>query len=250
MPLAEFSQRTITARREILDHPGEYGYFYRDQDYIAPAVSDPYIIERMVGLRVLDQLRGESGCVLTLPEGTEDTNNFLLHIFQDAHGKAGIFFRPYAKDYLETLMRAENFAIVTYSEEAQVKAQLADHLGLGGVTVLGRTPKQRIDPAWDWENGGIQEHVMIPGFKYPIAVRHRQYVGLVTEKIGVPDLVVGDILPIDILPFTLRFDNSRGIFMTSPRTLPGEMAYCDSDPNLSHAASLEEVIQQVYAHIH
>ena len=223
------------SKSEILETPGIYGWDYKGV-IVAPASSDPYLLNQAAVKLVIEKLRGDGGAILP---AQDEVDNLLNELYQMSYKHSGVAFRPGAKDFLLNLNRAGDFTVVTNSEKDAVRKKVALLLGDDNdIKVVGNAKKYAVDETWD----AVQEIMQPTGFPRPVYLRRKKY-GEVLKAVGNVDTVVGDIYELDlVLPQVMGITT---VLVTSLTTPDWEVAYYKDHPNGFSSSSLEEIADRI-----
>lgn len=176
------------ARTEIVTNPGLYGWEVGGV-IVAPATADPYLFaQAAAGLVLKNYLKGD----LVPPK--EEWGELFNILFAYAYPKAGVFFRPGAKDYVQRLNQLCKFHIVTNSGTSNVNRKLAMLVDEGvSVKVIGDAKKFLIDNSYT----DVPEKITPSGFPRPAYLRRARYAA-VLASLGEVDGVCGDVWELDL----------------------------------------------------
>ncbi len=232
LPFHELERRIETAKDTINSDPGSYGW--KDGEIIiAPATADPYIYLQTAATLALESMAENSASVLPRSEW----DSALVKVFREAYAKSGVFFRPFAKEYFQTLNAKSDFAVVTNSSTNAVEAKLAMLLGAdNGIKVLGGAKKFKLVPEWY----GALPTIRLAGLKRPVYLRRRYYADILASLGDVTD-VCGDIYELDLaLP---EFMGINTTLITTEMTAPWEKAHYLDNPSGIATPSLEVALE-------
>lgn len=226
--LYDYKTFTKEATRVIYADSGNFGWQH-DGVIVAPATSDPYILERAKAKLVISKLQREK----FLPQD-QTLDDILDRLFFAAYKKTGTKFRPHAQEYIKILRDKHGGVIITNSGTSDVEKKLSSLLGADhGVRIVGDAKKYVVDVTQ------LSRVHQPPGFPRPVYVARPHY-SKVLRDLGNVQTVVGDIYELDLaLPETL---GKEVILLTSKRTPPWEKIHFERHPNGFAARSLGDVI--------
>ncbi|HEX9008196.1 MAG TPA: hypothetical protein VF837_02970 [Patescibacteria group bacterium] len=216
------------AKLQILKNPGLYGWIV-DGVIVAPGTADPYLFTQSAARIVLESLKGKN-----IPP-QEEWEALFNELFALAYPRAGVYFRPWALEYIRTLDNRAELVVVTNSSTTSVTKKLAILLGDDqNIRVLGNAKKFKLDPTWE----EVPEKYTPKGFPRPVYLRRKMYADIFT-LLGDVDGVCGDIWELDLcLPE--RFGIPTALIL-SDTTAPWEKAHYINHPNGLASDSLQEL---------
>lgn len=236
------NEKMQRAAAEIRAHPGKYGWPFKIGEHeviVAPAEGDPHIFFYTVLSLVFAEMKNETQSFTPPPFE-------ILHKFHtQAETTAGIHFKPYAIEYVETLQHETNLVFITNSSERSAKYKLGllltdSKLSVDNLVVIADARKAELDP--DWQR--VPESMKIPGLDRSYFLRRGKF-GRILERIpGTRRVMIGDNLELDcILAHEVGFD----IVLVTSETTPGwELNYAKSNQQRRFASnSLSEILNHI-----
>jgi phosphoglycolate phosphatase-like HAD superfamily hydrolase len=190
LPPPELVDMVAATKKIIESHPGKYGW-EMDGVIVVDAHADPYIYTQTATFLALTEMISKGYAHIS---AEYERDKPFYNIFAEAYAKAGIFFRPFAREYLLTLHQTANLTIVTNSRTDSVNTKLIKLLGSDhGLRLVGNAQKMKLERSWN----KVPDSIIPAGFPRPIYLRHKLY-GDILNQLSPVHAVCGDVWELDL----------------------------------------------------
>jgi phosphoglycolate phosphatase-like HAD superfamily hydrolase len=235
LPLPELVNMVVATKKTIENHPGKYGW-EMDGVIVVDAHADPYMYTQTATFMALTEMISKGYARIS---AEYERDKPFYNIFAEAYTKAGLFFRPFAKEYLLTLHRKANLTIVTNSRTDSVNTKLVKLLGPDhGFRVVGNAQKMKLDRSWN----KVPDSIIPAGFPRPVYLRRKQYGGIL-ELLSPVHAVCGDVWELDLsLPEYLGI---KTVFLLTEMTPKWEKRHYINHFNGYATPSLETALKHL-----
>jgi hypothetical protein len=216
------------ARFEIIRSPQHHAWEVRGIK-VAPATSDPYILETVTAKLVISRLKSLG--YLSKDASYEQS---LENAYQDAYKQTTMAFRPDAQEYLRLLRDKFRGVVITNSDTAIVLKKIEKLMGENHrISVIGNARKYIVDPH------KLQETLQLTGLPRPVYTA-RPFYEAVIRSLEPIDAFVGDIYELDLsVPDT---QGKHIVQIQSLRTPRWETTYMKRHPRAAIFANLADAI--------
>lgn len=214
------------ATRRILEDPSRG--WERNGVVIAPATSDPYILNTIACQDVCDRL----GISRT------DRDEIIDNCFRNAYSGNSVEFKEGIERFLENVQSRYDVSVITNSATEHVQRELGE-IGFSHIPVLGDAQKYTVNQ----ENDEVPRSIELPGFPRPVMLRRETYLNILRDKGSPPEntTVMGDIYEMDLaLPDYLGMHLMQFV---GERTPLYEVSYMRDHPRGSIVRTLQEALE-------
>lgn len=225
------------ARQMITENSEKYGWKINGV-LVAPWYADHYQEAKAIADVSLGIIRDKSIPTRNHVPTRKETADFLNEAFQTIHPHIIAPPKQGAKEALDELNAATDFALVSNSETVNVRRGLVniyngDEEKAGKIRVIGDAKKQKIDPSYD----KIRKSIGVPGLTRRPLLRRRQF--LETLKHEEAEAFMEDVAEFLYAPVVAGL---FGILLKTSRTRPYEISFFKKHGRGFVANDLEQAV--------